>query len=302
MSSAVSHFVDAGDVTLHALAEGSGRPVVLLHGFTGSCESMAGVAQLLGEGDGGWRRVRIDLVGHGRSQIPKRLDAYSMPRCVEQVRAVLDALELERPHLLGYSMGARAALSLCASYPDRVSSALLVGARAGIRDSVARRERVRADQALAERILGDGIEAFVDHWMALPLFASQKRLGAEALAAARAQRLRCSPEGLSGSLRGMGAGAQPPLHDRLHRVRLPVCLVVGEEDRKFCEIAADLAARLPDARLQLLAAAGHAAHLENPTGFRRVADRFFREVDASVELPTPPPEPSPAQPPKEASA
>ncbi len=73
----------------------------------------------------------------------------------------------------------------------------------------------------------------------------------------------------------MGAGAQPPLHDRLATLARPVLLVVGEEDAKFRAIAAELAARLPDARIATIAQAGHAAHLEAPERVAEVVRRFL---------------------------
>jgi hypothetical protein len=116
--------------------------------------------------------------------------------------------------------------------------------------------------------------------MALPLFASQARLGARALDAARAQRLRNRPRGLANSLRGMGAGAQPPLHDALARLHRPVLLVVGAEDAKFRAIADRLAAGLPDVRIAVLDDAGHAAHLEAPAAFAQAVRGFLAAVDA----------------------
>jgi 2-succinyl-6-hydroxy-2,4-cyclohexadiene-1-carboxylate synthase len=279
-SSCQRRYVEVSGVTLHAEISGADRPgraIVLLHGFTGAAESMAGTAEKLAELG---PTVCIDLVGHGRSDAPGQLDAYRMSSCVAQLVAVLDALELRCPHWLGYSMGGRATLCMCVSHPSRVASALLVGASAGIEDPDARGQRVRRDQALAARILDEGLEAFVDYWMALPMFASQKRLGEERLAAARRQRLAARPHGLAHSLRGMGAGAMPPLHRQLANLDLPVCLVAGDEDVKFTAIAADLARRIPGARAELIERAGHAAHLENPERLARVARRFFASVDA----------------------
>ena len=116
--------------------------------------------------------------------------------------------------------------------------------------------------------------------MALPLFASQRRLGAAGLARAREQRLTNRPHGLANSLRGMGAGAQPPLHARLAGVRAPVCLVVGDEDERFGGIADALAEALPAARVARIAGAGHAAHLEAPEDFLTVVRAFIDEIDA----------------------
>jgi pimeloyl-ACP methyl ester carboxylesterase len=85
----------------------------------------------------------------------------------------------------------------------------------------------------------------------------------------------------------MGAGAQPPLGNRLGEVRAPVCLVAGEEDARFRAIAEALALRLPRARVEIVPAAGHAAHIENPSAFLRVARHFLAEVDARSRNPQP---------------
>jgi 2-succinyl-6-hydroxy-2,4-cyclohexadiene-1-carboxylate synthase len=265
-------FVDACGVRLRAIGEGEGEPVLVLHGFTGDAESMESVVPpLLGK----HCVVRLELIGHGGSDSPVARDAYTMNVCAEQISAAAQALGLERPHLLGYSMGGRAAIAAAVANSEGFSSLVLVGATAGIADSSLRRERILADQALADRIEQQGVESFVDEWMALPIFASQTCLGPEALERARAQRLRNKPVGLANSLRGMGAGAQEPLFDRLDRFAGPVLLVVGEQDQKFRNIAASLEMAFPDARTEILEGAGHAAHLERPDAFGRAVSAFL---------------------------
>ncbi|UCE84926.1 MAG: 2-succinyl-6-hydroxy-2,4-cyclohexadiene-1-carboxylate synthase [Deltaproteobacteria bacterium] len=287
---ACARFVDAGALRLYAELEGRGAPLLLLHGFTGSTRSMEGLAREL---SGDYRTLRLDLAGHGRSDAPHAADLYAMPRCVDQVARAVRELCSGRVHVIGYSMGGRVALALCATHPELVASALLIGARAGIEDPEERAARRRDDAALADRIERDGVRAFVDAWLAQPLFASQARLSAEARAAARAQRLENRAHGLAGSLRGLGAGSQPPLFEALPRIDVPICLVVGAEDARFRDIAQDLVRRLPDARLEIVPEAGHAAHLENPEAFLCVARRFLARVDASRPKPGTRPEPNP---------
>jgi len=290
--SAEPRTIATGGLCLHAVCEGDGSPVVILHGFTGSAASMADVAAGLHDRH---RTIRVDLVGHGESEAPRDVSAYRMESCVDQVADVVDALGARPAHFIGYSMGGRVALALCVRRPELVASAILIGARAGIADAGERAARVRHDRALADRIERDGVPSFVDHWLALPLFASQRRLGEEALAAAREQRLANRAHALALSLRGMGAGAQPPLGNHLGDVRAPACLVVGEEDARFRAIAEALARELPRARIEIVPAAGHAAHLENPSAFLRISRRFLAEVDTNSRPTQPPPEPPPAQ-------
>lgn len=278
MSAPRHHFVPARGLRLHLAewpapsAPADAVPLVVLHGFTGSADSMGGTAADLA----GPRRVfAVDLVGHGRSEAPADPTAYAMECCADQVADALGALGLGRADWLGYSMGGRVALSAAVRRPEWVRRLVLVGASPGIADPGARARRAREDEDLAARILERGLEAFVDEWMAKPLFASQRRLGPEALARARSQRLRCDAAGLAASLRGMGTGAMPPLHDSLEKVDAETLLVVGEEDAKFRRLAETLARGLRRARIAVLPGAGHAAHLENPRAFRREAETFL---------------------------
>ena len=214
--------VQVEGVRLRALEKGSGPAILALHGFTGDATTMSEVVAGLGDGA---RTVRLELIGHGGSESPDSIEPYSMPSCVRQVVGVTKALDIGRPHVVGYSMGGRTALSAAADPSSAFRSLTLIGTTAGIEHDDLRKERIAADERLADRIERDGLEAFVDDWMALPLFASQTRLGRSKLAEARAQRLANSPRGLAQSLRGMGAGAQPPLHERLASIRIPVLLL-----------------------------------------------------------------------------
>ena len=278
-------FVEAEGVRLRAVLDGEPRgkaeSILILHGFTGGADSMRCVSEPIARDR---QVVRLELVGHGGSDAPRTVSEYEMKACAAQVVAAVAALDLGRPHLLGYSMGGRAALAAALARPDVFASLALVGATAGIADPELRRQRIASDHALADRIEERGIEAFVDEWMALPIFETQSRLGAEALSLARAERLCNRPHGLAFSLRGMGAGAQDPLYDHLGRFLHPVLLVVGEKDAKFREIASLLQAVMKVARTEVIEGVGHAAHLEAPEAFARVLGRFLAEVEAGSGL------------------
>ena len=161
-------------------------------------------------------------------------------------------------------MGGRIALAGAVRMPDRVSNLVLESASPGLAGESERRARRRADEALAEGILRGGMEAFVDHWMGLPLFATQGKLPPRIRALTRQRKLKNVPEALAACLRGMGTGAQPSFWDSLPTLDLPTLLLAGEEDRKFTLVAERMAERLPRATLRLIPRSGHAIHLENP--------------------------------------
>lgn len=206
-----------------------------------------------------YRALAPDIRGHGSAS-----DAE--PVALAAVLADLDAIAPERFALAGYSMGGRIALHAALAMPERVERLILIGASPGIDDPTEREERRRADEALADEIEASTIEDFATRWAQTPLLAG---LGPAALARAHADRLRSTPAGLARALRGLGTGALPSLWDRLDELAMPVAIVVGERDQKFRAIADQMTERLPQARLEVVAGAGHAVHLEVPA---RVAE------------------------------
>src|SRR3954470_5022962 len=239
--------------------------VVLLHGFTQTRHSWRRTVQALG---GRYRALVPDLPGHGHAlhRTP------SFDAVTAYVRALAPARGGEERSarggggctLVGYSMGGRIALHAALTlHPDRL---VLIGAGPGLPDPAERAARRARDEALAVRIGDIGVDAFAREWGAQPLFAGQPERVA---AAAYADRLRNSPEGLAGALRGLGTGVMEPLWDRLGELTMPVTLIVGERDEKFRAIAARMLERLPDARLTVVQGAGHAVQLEAPDAVAR---------------------------------
>jgi 2-succinyl-6-hydroxy-2,4-cyclohexadiene-1-carboxylate synthase len=247
--------------SLNVEVSGSGPAIVLLHGFTGSAAGWGAFGERLRER---LTTVAVDIAGHGRSDKPQEVDHYRMPRVVADIVTAVRMAGFERCAWLGYSMGGRTALQIAAASPGAVERLMLIGASAGIADAEGRAARVADDERLAQRILDGGVPAFVEYWESIPLFASQRRLPEETRAAIRAGRLGCDPTGLANSLRGMGTGAQQPLHGRLGQLAIPVLAMAGELDTRYTELARELAAAVPCGQSAVVPNAGHAAHIENP--------------------------------------
>ena len=275
MDGAASVAIDG--LAIHVDGAGEGPPLVLLHGFTGSSETWRDLTGRLG---GGYRTIAPDLVGHARSDAPEAVERYAIRRAAADLVALLRALGHERAAWLGYSLGGRVALQVAADHPQAVAALVLEGASPGIAADAQRAARLASDAALAQRIERDGVEAFVDEWERVPLFASQLALPAEARAVVRATRLAQRARGLANSLRGMGAGAQAPLHDRLPSIAAPALLLAGSLDEKYVAIARDMARTLPDATMRVVEGVGHAAHLERPEAFARLVEDFLRRTYA----------------------
>jgi 2-succinyl-6-hydroxy-2,4-cyclohexadiene-1-carboxylate synthase len=233
--------------------------VVLVHGFTQTLRSWEPVAARLAAR---WQVVRVDLPGHGGSG-GVRVGFAEAARLLGEAGGV--------GVYVGYSMGGRLCLRLALDRPDLVGGLVLIGASPGIADPGDRAGRRADDEALAGRIEREGVAAFLERWLAGPLFAT---LPAEA--AGRDERLANTPEGLASALRRLGTGVQEPLWDRLATVAPPTLLVAGALDAKFAAIAGEMAAAIgPAARVVPVPGAGHAVHLERPAELAGLVEEFL---------------------------
>lgn len=259
---------------------GEGPALILLHGFTGSA---TGWGQHFAKFAETHRVIAIDALGHGLSDAPNDPTRYDMSYVIADFLTILDKLGIEKTALLGYSMGGRMALAIALAAPKRITHLVLESASPGLSDAAERRVRTESDNALADRIERDGIEAFVDYWEKLPLWQSQAQLPEEVRASQRATRLKNNPRSLVNSLRGLGTGVQPSFWDILDKLTMPTLLITGELDPKFCTIARHMQEAIPNASHTIIPGAGHAAHLERPEEFDRIVNQFLT-TDKCLEL------------------
>jgi len=230
----------------------------MIHGFTQTSRCWAPIDGHLADHD----LVLLDAPGHGTAA-HLRLDLPTGGRALAEQGG--------RGTYVGYSMGGRFCLHAALARPDLVERLVLVSATGGIDDDAERADRRRADEALADHLLSVGVPAFLNEWLAQPLFA-----GLSSERAHRDARLVNSAEGLASSLRLAGTGTQTPLWSRLPELRMPVLVVAGADDAKFVAAAERLAAGLgATAEVAIIPGAGHTAHLEQPEEFLAALDAWL---------------------------
>ena len=150
---------------------------------------------------------------------------------------------------------------------------VLLSGTAGIEDPAERAERRAQDLRTAARIKAEGLEAFLDAWLAQPLFD-----GLTDEQGFRAERLENTVTGLMSSLEQAGTGSQDPSWHRLSGLSMPVLVLAGERDAKFSALAERMAAAIGDnATVARIPDAGHAAHLEQPAAFLAVLRPWLTE-------------------------
>lgn len=233
--------------------------LVLLHGFSQTGASWNEVAAKLP----GAVIHTPDLAGHG-AHADVAADLWG--------HADLLAATCGPGVYVGYSMGARVALHLALRHPHLVQALVVLGGTAGIDDPAERRARRLADDALARSIELRGVTAFLDSWLAQPMFAALQLTDDD-----RRARQRNTATGLASALRLAGTGTQtPPLWDRLHEITVPTLVLAGAHDTKFTALGVRMADAIGDnAKFATVADAGHAAHTAQPDAFATLVQSWL---------------------------
>ncbi|MHB1686894.1 MAG: 2-succinyl-6-hydroxy-2,4-cyclohexadiene-1-carboxylate synthase [Ignavibacteriaceae bacterium] len=248
--------------------------VFFLHGFTGSVKDWDGIIPAVNKN---FQSVAVDLIGHGKSDSPKDLSLYKFSSISEQINFLIYQFTNEPVILAGYSMGGRVALNFAVNNPGKIRALILESSTAGIKDEKLRRERQIQDEKLAFFIEQNSIEDFVDYWMNIDLFSSQKNLPKEILKKIRELKLLNNKTGLANSLRGFGTGSMAPLFDKLKEFEPKTLLITGELDKKYSELNSNMVKLFPSAHHQIINSAGHNTHLEQPHKFIEAINSFLDE-------------------------
>ncbi len=258
----------ASPFALEATGPEGGPAVLLLHGFLGSRRDWRPVAAALAPA---YRCLAVDLPGHGATCDPGDAALWTPDGCVAALAALLAA------HgggaVIGYSFGGRLALQLAVDHPGVVRRAVLVSSTPGVAGECARGQRRNQDEGAARRLEGQGLEAFLDEWYRLPLFAALREH--PRFPEVLARRRENDPRLLARSVRAMGTGTQRSLWGDLPGLRTPLLLLAGERDAKYTDIAFDVAARCPAAEAVVVRGRGHALVEEDPEAVVREVAGFL---------------------------
>lgn len=245
---------------LHFQEAGQGTPLVLLHAFP-----------LAGEM---WRSQLDALSDEFRVIVPDLLDgSFSIDDMAYAVMALLENLNLREPIILGgLSMGGYTSLSFARHFPQRLRALILCDTRAEADTEEAKANRDKMI-ALAEK---EGSAAVVEQMIPKLLGETTKSTKATIVEEVRGIGLRQSPAAIASALRAL-RDRRDSL-DVLPQIKVPTLVVVGEEDSITPLSAAQtLAQGIANAKLEIIAQAGHLSNIEQPDAFNGAVRNFIRE-------------------------
>lgn len=245
--------------------------LLMLHGFLGSSENFS---HLLTDLKSFCNPVTIDLLGHGKTEGAELHYRFSTKeQLADLIKLISEQLHFPL-YLYGYSMGGRLALQLAVHEPTLFSGLILESSTFGIENETERQARQSLDAQRCDQIMGN-YEGFLEEWKKMPLF----RTPVDPELSKNWYRVQQSqnPLWMSNSLQGFGTGTMPCIRDRLHKLSIPVQLIVGEQDAKFLHINRQIEKEITDSRLEVVPKAMHRVHLEQPEAFLKVIRDFMKK-------------------------
>ena len=196
--------------------------------------------------------------GHGSSDAPDDMDAYSEQISVADMTAILDAAGAERAVLGGMSLGGYLSLAFHLVHPQRVAALVLVDTGPGYRNDQAR-----------------------DKWNAWVERRAQQLEGGEAPAddsAEVAQAVHEHPEGLPRAARGVMAQKDARVITSLDSITVPTLVIVGAQDTDFLAGADYMQRHISNSRKVVIDNAGHAANMDQPETFNRAVRELLEQL------------------------
>lgn len=249
--------------------EGSGTPVVLLHGYPFNRTMWREQVELLKRNH---RVIVPDLRGHGESAVTS--GAATMEDMALDVAALLESLDVSRPAIGGLSMGGYVSLAFARLFPLKIRALLLADTRAQADTEEAKQNR----EQQAEKAISEGMEVIADEVLPKLLAPSTLNERPDIVQRLREMIVNTSPAGAAATLRGM---AQRRNHvPLLPRIIAPTLILVGSEDALTPVADSELMRReIGGSRLTIIEGAGHVSNLENTEDFNAPLVEFLRDIE-----------------------
>lgn len=260
-------FAEVDGARIRYAQAGAGEPaLVLLHGFPLHSGMWAPQLEALSSER---RVVAPDFLGFGGSDAPESMYRYTMLGYADMVAGLLDHLGLDRVVLGGLSMGGYVSFAFLRQYPERVAALILADTRAGA-DTAMVFDR-RTDQQ--DQVARIGTAALIETLLA-GLLCDHTRAERLDLVEQVRRLMANPPAGFIGALEAMKH--RPDATGELESISVPALVLVGEDDALSPpEVAAEMAGRIPGARLAVLPRAGHLSNLEAPEAFNAAVAGFL---------------------------
>ncbi|MFC1967367.1 alpha/beta fold hydrolase [Chloroflexota bacterium] len=262
--------IEVNGVNIDCDVYGTGSPLVLVHGFSGSKDTWK---NQIPEFSKYYQVIVMSHRGHGDSDKPLEEEYYSVPVIADDIHTLLKKLNIRgKVIILGHSFGSRVTIQYCLSYPEQIKAAILFGTKTNPAPS-GPDKRLSFDNLIRDA-QEKGIEKFFDD-IAHLWFSPEA--DPEFVRANTVDSYKVPLHTVIGILKsGLAANYTD---DDISKLDMPTLVVVGESDKPTpLEDAEKINRLLPDSCLKIIKGAGHMAHVEKPEVFNRAVLNFLKKL------------------------
>ncbi len=260
--------IEVNGITVRYQVEGSGPWVTLSHSLTCDLTMWDALAVALAPT---FTVLRYDTRGHGGTGLPNEApdSAYSFDQLVGDAVGLLDALNIERTHFVGLSMGGMIGQHLALAHPGRLDKLVIANSTSRIPPEAGPLWDERIAIARSQGCAGL-VEGTLGRWFTPGFRASQPaesaRIGALIAATPPAGYIGCA-----GAIRALDITA------RIGAIRAPTLVIAGADDPGTPPAMSEvIASAIPGARLEVIPSASHLSCIEQPAAFERLVEDFLR--------------------------
>jgi pimeloyl-ACP methyl ester carboxylesterase len=273
------HLTTDDGIRLYYEEAGQGIPIVFVHEFAGDYRSYETQMRHFSQR---YRSIVFNARGYPPSDVPSDGDRFSQDRARDDIKSVLDAMNIDKAHIVGLSMGGFAALHFGFTYPERARSLVIAGCGYGASPDK-RAQFAEEAEAAARQFEALGMEKAADGYALGPTRVQFQNRDPRGWQEFRDQLREHSTQGAALTMRGVQK-RRPSLFDlvdRMKTISVPTLVVTGDEDWPCLEPALLMKRNIPTAALVVMPNAGHTINLEDPATFNQHLDDFFHTVDVS---------------------
>ena len=267
-------------VALHYEERGAGLPIVFVHEFAGDHRSWEAQLRFFGRR---YRCIAYNARGYPPSEVPEDPERYSQARARDDIRAVLDALGIDKAHIVGLSMGGFATLHFGFTYPERARSLVIAGCGYGAEPD--KRAQFAAEaEASAQRFEEVTMEKAAEAYALGPTRVQHQNRDPRGWREFADQLKEHSTEGAVRTMRGVQA-KRPSLYElteQMKAITAPTLVMTGDEDWPCLEPGILMKKTIATAGLVVMPNAGHNINLEDPAAFNAHLAELFAAADAGT--------------------
>jgi pimeloyl-ACP methyl ester carboxylesterase len=280
------HLTTDDGVKLYYEESGKGLPVVFVHEFAGDYRSYETQVRYFSRG---YRCITFNARGYPPSDVPDDGERYSQDRARDDIRSVVDALKIDKAHIVGLSMGGFATLHFGFTYPERARSLVIAGCGYGASPDK-RQQFAEETEAVAKRFEEIGMAKAAEGYALAPSRVQLQNKDPRGWREFADQLAQHSTKGSALTMRGVQK-RRPSLFDltdKIKTITAPTLIMSGDEDFACLAPGLMLKQTILTSALVVIPNTGHAINLEEPALFNGFIAEFLQSVDTGAWRPRDP--------------